>query len=685
MIEKFKFNDLSTFFLISIFFLFFLQQLALFIEGIYSLSLIHLSPGATIFSLVLLYIPAILPFIKHNNFNYALIGSLMLISVVFSYFLPLPFVIYSSGLYTGLFLLFVALQANDRRMSTIAWGEAIGLATLASIAFRSVGNSIDITLVGKTNILGLSLVLLASNLLLNLVRHYSTNEKSRIPVNNICKNKAAVLNVLGFFACILFIYIAFSSPGVLARWTESDYFYIHLTLCLVIFVFLAYGSSKLFFYKGIRILLIIWNVAFILVFIGNIVLSQVEFPATPNSSSVYVGEPTIISEVFTYLMIMLAPIIFININLFSYSLKSCQSSKLTISFIIGSSIIIISVFMMIYTNTWGYAKPYSTFLRNQFHLPFIIIGILMVIPVCTIKIRCLNMIKNENYYWIRTGGAIIFIVIALSPFVFAYFKKDNIQKSFSNRLTLMTYNIQQGIDMHGNNNFEGQLTLIKKINPDIIALQESDRSRISGGNSDVVRYFENNLGYYSYYGPNTISGTFGTAILSRFPLHSCQTIYSYSTDDEIGTAITSINVNGKEIIISNSHPNGTEDARRAHIKEVIEIASNNKSIVALGDYNFNQKSNYYKEITKHLNDAWLSVYPDASVDIESLKATFYYPWLLEYEGIANGKLNMSSRIDHILVSDEFQVLEAHYLPEPMSGTDHPAHWVVVGWDENENK
>ena len=40
---------------------------------------------------------------------------------------------------------------------------------------------------------------------------------------------------------------------------------------------------------------------------------------------------------------------------------------------------------------------------------------------------------------------------------------------------------------------------------------------------------------------------------------------------------------------------------------------------------------------------------------------------------------MKNRIDHIFLSKDFKVVEAHYLPAPESGTDHPAHWAVVRW------
>ena len=62
-----------------------------------------------------------------------------------------------------------------------------------------------------------------------------------------------------------------------------------------------------------------------------------------------------------------------------------------------------------------------------------------------------------------------------------------------------------------------QLALIRQVSPDILALQESDSTRISLNNNDYARYYAGKLGYYSYYGPKTLTGTYGTALLSKYP------------------------------------------------------------------------------------------------------------------------------------------------------------------------
>ncbi len=129
-------------------------------------------------------------------------------------------------------------------------------------------------------------------------------------------------------------------------------------------------------------------------------------------------------------------------------------------------------------------------------------------------------------------------------------------KVISNKdeLILMTYNLQHGVDCFGDRSFQQQLAIIKQINPDILCLQESDVAKVSGGNNDIVRYFSDKLNYYSYYGPKSVTGTFGAAILSRFPISNSKSIFTYGDKDEIGTAVCNVLINEDSVLVINNHP-----------------------------------------------------------------------------------------------------------------------------------
>lgn len=306
----------------------------------------------------------------------------------------------------------------------------------------------------------------------------------------------------------------------------------------------------------------------------------------------------------------------------------------------------------------------------------------MIIPYLFSLPQAFNL---EDGYFSRRLIKLIATICVLMSFGFILIwsqdKKTSNTENIS-ELTLMTYNIQQGVDFYGNKNFEGQLAMIEAIDPDVLCLQESDASRISGGNSDVVRYFAENMGFYTYYGPKTVTGTFGTAILSRFPLDSCRTIFTYSNKDEIGTSVAVISVGNKDITIINSHPAGKEKAKHEHIDLVAKLAKENALVIAMGDYNFRQDSPYYNKITGILSDSWLTLYPDAIGPVDHDKLDLSFENRNNSSGLLleNGKLDMKGRIDHIFLSKAFEVMESHYIPAPESETDHPAHWAIVRWE-----
>jgi endonuclease/exonuclease/phosphatase family metal-dependent hydrolase len=236
-------------------------------------------------------------------------------------------------------------------------------------------------------------------------------------------------------------------------------------------------------------------------------------------------------------------------------------------------------------------------------------------------------------------------------------------------LTVLTYNMQQGTDVEGNRNLHDQLRFIQKVNPDIIGLQESDSARPSLGNTDSARFFAERLGYYMYYGPNTISGTFGTAILSRFPLENPRTFFTYSTIDEVGTAVAEIEVEGRRIGLFNSHPAGPGEVKSAHARALVAECAKYEHVITMGDHNARPGTPAYEIVAEALSNTWIEKYPDGS-------GPPHPSW--PESTPENRHYDVSTRrIDHIFVSPNFEVVESYYVFSPESETDHPAHWSVL--------
>ena len=682
MFQKPGLPDFRNEIFLAILFLFFLQQLTFLVESIYMLNLLNTEMDIRAAGIALLLLPGILYLVKHKKSVYQDLIVMISICVVLSPFIPSVWRIFTSGIGAGLLLAIFGLMLSDGNFPKMNWSRSLAITVLMSVLFRVAGYSQDASVAGNTKFISWLLLLLCLLIAYRLLHEYPlTIQPNQFPVERSDSSKKSgtrsLIHIIGLMGAIIFIYFVFASPGVLSRWVEGDFAFIHIvfTGSLLITVFLL--SGKLSRYKTHKNVLLIWNVLFFAIFVLNILLHRVSFPALGDLSTAVAGHTFLQSSVL-YIMLVLSPIVFLNVSFYTKNIPRTSPAKIASPVLIGVLLMILCIFMLIFTNTWGYVGAVSQIFRNQFHVPFLVAGILMILPYFS-GIRFEQSIPNLSTSWLSNGMAIILVVTIFGLSFISIKKEIPLKTGSEDRLVLMTYNIQQGVDLYGNKNFEGQLAKIKEINPDILCLQESDATRISGGNSDLVYYFSRKLGYHEYYGPKTIMGTYGTAILSRYPLENAKTMFTYSSKDEIGTAIAEIDFKGKTIKIINSHPAGDEMSREEHIKMVIKESKTSHHVIAMGDYNFRQDSPYYHEIAQDLYDSWLALYPDAVGQIDeslldlSIKARKTSSGIL----LGKGQIDMTSRIDHIFLSDTLEVLEAHYLPAPESATDHPLYWCVI--------
>jgi endonuclease/exonuclease/phosphatase family metal-dependent hydrolase len=317
----------------------------------------------------------------------------------------------------------------------------------------------------------------------------------------------------------------------------------------------------------------------------------------------------------------------------------------------------------IFSYVWGYVGAIGLMMRNQFHLPFIAAG-LLTLPVWLLFQSGKPRPRGLN---LTLGGLALGLAVLSLTGIYLLTPRPAVTTSRDRTLTVVAFNMQQGSKIGGNHNYREQLDLLRKLNADIVTLQENDTARPSGGNADATRYFAEGLGYHAYYGPNGVSGTYGTAILSRFPLENPRTFFTYSDDDENATAVAEVVVNGRRIAIFSNHPSGSPPTRVAHARALVDEAAKYPLVIAAGDFNFEQTDPWYATVTEKLKDSWRSLYPDG---IGKPHPSIRQP-------NAGATLDMRDRIDHIFVSPQIDVLESYYLPPPESETDHPIHWSVL--------
>jgi endonuclease/exonuclease/phosphatase family metal-dependent hydrolase len=224
-------------------------------------------------------------------------------------------------------------------------------------------------------------------------------------------------------------------------------------------------------------------------------------------------------------------------------------------------------------------------------------------------------------------------------------------------MKVMTYNIQQGYNEFGEWAFDAQLDVIRAEDPDILALQESDIARISGGNADIVRFIADRLDLYSYYGPKVVVGTFGLALLAKYPIENATTFYVYSEGEQIACVQAEVRVGATTYNLFVAHPAGP--GRVTQQQQMLSRITGKSDVIFLGDFNLEPYEEAYNITVAGLNDSW---------EIANSQITGDLPvnWASRFP---------SGRIDHIFVSSGTMILSCKYFGG--SSSDHPAALVEI--------
>lgn len=172
-------------------------------------------------------------------------------------------------------------------------------------------------------------------------------------------------------------------------------------------------------------------------------------------------------------------------------------------------------------------------------------------------------------------------------------------------------------------------------------------ARISGGNSDIVRYLAANLRMEAYYGPKTVTGTFGIALLSRYPILNPRTYYLYSSGEQTAIIVAEIQEGNQIYTVMVTHlGNGGPLIQQ---QQVLTLTDGKSNIILMGDFNFPPSSEQYRLTTASLEDGWL---------------------IAQQKVLTPAEQEIDKRIDHIFLSPGFDVLMGEFVGEGAS--DHPA-------------
>ncbi|HSJ86632.1 MAG TPA: endonuclease/exonuclease/phosphatase family protein [Anaerolineales bacterium] len=637
--------------LFSILFLFFLQTLSDFIEAIYAFGLLVTAFTIQVASIVLLFTPLLFLLFRKPPSRSVLLGIsyVALLARLLEPLLNPGGKLVACGISVGAFmLLFTALLQSRREVQGWQIGNGLAIAVCLSIFFRTANSSLDLSESGIFQLLSWLLALLAAGLLWRMEFIASPDAS----LNPSTAGKRITGLTIGLTSVILMIYFAFSSPTVIARWTGLSYSMIVSVLVIALFTFGVLLNSGVLSTWLTRRPLIGWNILFVLLLVLTILPDQILFPSNPDLYPLDAPAPSPLGIVFLLLMLVFSPVIFVDFMLFArqISLEKPTLPQLGGSFAIAALFFLVMVFFHVFTTVYDYVPVVGPWFRDRFWLVYLLAGLGLLLPTL--------LLRQETFPFERALVSQVFPPIALgmlailSLVALLFTVPRPADKPSGYQLKIMTYNIQQGFDEEGNKNLDGQLAVIRSVNPDLLGLQESDTARVANGNVDAVRYFADHLDMYSYYGPTTTTGTFGIALLSKYPIESPKTLFLYSTEEQTAAIQAEISVEGKTYQIFVTHlGNG---GPKIQLQNLLTRVDNLKNVIAMGDFNFRPPTDQYDLITSTLADAWLLKWP---------------------KGKETGDLLADERIDHIFVSPEMNIAEAEYIVNPAS--DHPSMYIVI--------
>ncbi|MCK4876056.1 MAG: endonuclease/exonuclease/phosphatase family protein, partial [Candidatus Heimdallarchaeota archaeon] len=608
-----------------------------------------------------------------SNKTLFIVGELIIVTRLIEPLLKGKGLLILAGLSVSSFLIFFPAyftrSKNKEQQTGITLGISLAIAVAVSILFRTVNSTLELSIYRWYQIIGWFLGLVASFMLAGMllknekvVQKESSEEKSPASFGKI------LLLTLGLSSVFIIIWFTFMSPTSISRWTEGNYIGIVIGVSVMTILFIVGMVVKPDLMNMIKSwMLWAWNGIFALTLTLTVLVHQkiplygIFFPDDPAAYPIIAAPTTWVYHIPLVLMIILSPIIYIDFILLSRELLKIKPkpAKIGGSFALGVGLYgVIMIFMQVLPNVWGYLPPISNVFRDMYWLAFLIPGIFITIPIFLFKKSTLSFEKTAREFKsksiILTILGLIFIGTVAGAFVSAPHPVAPDERKTS--LIVMTYNIRLGVNLTGEKNYDGQLELIRSVDPDILCLQESDTARIGGGNSDVVRYFADKLNMYSYRGAKTVTNTYGTAILSKYPISNVTAFFMYSTHQQISTTQAQIEFNSTLTFnVFSNHPAARgQEGKIYQIQQMLSQVTGLDNVLFAGDFNFNKTVDQYIMTTAILNDSWV-IKHGSFVDIYGY--------------------NTITKIDHIFLSPGMTVLDAVYIEKGQS--DHPAYWIEI--------
>ncbi len=643
----------------AILWLFFLQLVNEFVAAIYAFGLLGTSIPTEIVAVLLFFSPTLLVLLGPRKLSR---DALLALSFVVLLSRPIAVMLDTRGRLLvaglGVAVAFVWLPALlwwlSRRAEGDGLRERLGLPLLLAVLvwmfLRIYGSGLDCSVRYPFFNIGWILALMATLYLVRKLWLSGADQSDGALGQSVAFDRLTVW-VLGLSSALLLLYFAFASPNVIARWAEASYSAIVIVMVVAVSLFVVAGLVRLHvssgWYKG---LLLGLNILFVLALVSVLRIQQLRFPAEPTDYPFYA--PDVVNglertlPLFT--MLLFYPVVVLDASVYMREIVTAQPSLRSLggAFAVGALYWLSMVLAHVFTTVYDYIPFIGPAFRDRFWLVHLIVGLGLVLPLLTVR--------RLSHRWVvapRWVGTAIFlgVLAVLGVFITRARPTDPVAQPM---LTVLTYNIQQGYSEDGQQAADDQLAVMRDVNADLIGLQESDTNRIAGGNADLVRYYADALDMHAYYGPTPVVGTFGIALLSRYPIEQPRTFYMYSEGEQTATieAQITVGVTTYSVFVTHLGNHGPMVQQEA----VLEAVGDRQPVILMGDFNFRPDTPQYALTTARLDDAWLRRWPD---------------------GIDDRGFSPPKRIDHIFVSRTLTVDDARYIDSPAS--DHPAMMAVL--------
>lgn len=664
----------------TVLFLFFLQLLTDFVAGIYGYGVLGTDIPPEMAALVLFLAPFLLLFFRRGLSTRALVvlGLLVFLCRVVEVWLPLRWQLLVAGLGMGLFLiLFPALlwdrgQKGDRRAGP-QMATGLLLAIALSILLRTLGATMDLSNEGMFRSISLLLAAAAAALMPGVLRA-APKDPDAAKALPIGRGKTLVL-ALGVIAVFLLLYFAFAGPAVIARWTGQGYEWV---------LFLAMLAPALFAWSWVarrktlpglsRNWLLILTAFFVSALALTLAVHQVPLPKDPAAYPLLDPEVSPAWNISFVAMLLLYPVLFLDFGLLAEETILSRPSlpALGLAFGLASLFALIMILANVFTSTWTYILlALEPLVRGRFWQIHLLVGLVLILSLLAAGGRSAagKTVAGETAAGKAAARApvsrplAVLVTAAALLTLLAMAMTDSDPGAYppSAGLRVAGYNLQQGYSDLGERGHHQQCAVLKEIDADVIALSETDTTRIAGANFDLVHFLVQCLDMHSYAGPKTGTGTYGYALLSKYPIENPEVYHLFSgpgypsasnpgatsSGDQVAVIKAQITAHGRTYNFFSNHFDGNPPIEQA--QGLTELVAGLENVIAIGDYNCRPGSECVDQIETALVNC-----ADLTGDT----------------GLA------ADRVDHIFLSPDLTCSDFSYIFDDAS--DHPAVASEIG-------